>query len=324
MKETGKRIISALLFAIGLLVMIRLGSGLFVPKDNGEEDGIQDTRIYGFLGEPENTIDMLVLGDSLGECAVSPMELWRQQGITAYVCCSGNQKLYQSRDLLQMVLKSQQPKMVLLEANAVYAICPGTDILSNAVENLFPMLRYHDRWKNLQEKDWQGKTEYTYRDVCKGFHISTEIQPANTKGYMKPSKEAKPLQSTNLQYMRQIMKICQEQGVQLMLFSAPSTTNWDYRHHNGIASLAEELGLTYIDMNLMPEEIPIDWKADTMDNGNHMNCSGAEKVTGWLGEYLRETGLFADKRNDPSYSGWNDNIRIYEQNIIDWVKPTED
>lgn len=323
MKETGKRILSALVFVVFLLVIIRLFSGVFVPKDNGEEDGIQDARVYGILGEPTNTIDVLVLGDSLGECAVNPVELWRNCGITSYVCCSGNQTLYQSTDLLELVLKSQTPRVVLMEANAVYAICPKTDIISNMVENWLPLLRYHDRWKSLQISDWTGKAEYTHTDSSKGFHISREIQPADTKNYMKPSKDAKSVGSDNLRYVREMMQTCENRGIQLILFSAPSTTNWDYRHHNGIARLAKNLGLTYIDMNLMDKEIPIDWETDTMDWGNHMNCSGAAKVTGWLGGYLTETGLFADKRNDANYCAWNDNISVYEQNVIDWVKPTE-
>ena len=42
-----------------------------------------------------------------------------------------------------------------------------------------------------------------------------------------------------------------------------------------IADVAEALEETFLDGNLMADEIPIDWQRDTSDGGDHLNYSGA-------------------------------------------------
>ena len=64
-------------------------------------------------------------------------------------------------------------------------------------------------------------------------------------------------------------------------------------------------------MNLMPEEIPIDYQRDYMDDGDHLNCYGAEKPSAYLGKYLSEQNLFADKRTLPEFAAWNAALAEY-------------
>ncbi len=51
----------------------------------------------------------------------------------------------------------------------------------------------------------------------------------------------------------------------------------------------------------MKEQVPIDWKKDTYDKGNHLNQSGAEKVTKCIGQYLSESRLLPNRKDDPAY-----------------------
>lgn len=322
MKTTGSRVIRGVVFLAGLLVLLMLCSLVLRPKNNTEEDGIREPAVYGVLGEPKDSIDVLILGDSLAECAVSPMSIWRDYGITGYDCSTGNQKLFLSMELMQTVFENQSPKMVLLEANTIYSTCPKTDILSNRVENLLPVIRYHDRWKTLNRNDWFGTVNYTHREANKGFHISVDVKPSDAGNYMKHSKKTAPIRSENVEYVEKILAFCREKGAELVLFSAPSSYNWNYKQHRGITELAERLDVPYVDLNLMTEELGIDWSQDTMDWGNHMNCAGAEKVSAWLGSYLAETGLFADKRNTPEFAAWNEDLREFEAAVAAAV-PTE-
>ena len=75
--------------------------------------------------------------------------------------------------------------------------------------------------------------------------------------------------------------------------------------------MADSLGITYLDLNLMPEEVPIDWETDTKDKGDHMNITGARKVSDFMGQWLAETGLFEDKRSWEAYSQWNVFLQEY-------------
>ena len=70
-------------------------------------------------------------------------------------------------------------------------------------------------------------------------------------------------------------------------------------------------GITYIDLNTIDKsELNIDWNTDTKDGGDHLNVSGAQRVTEWFGRYIDKNYDFADKRQDADYSEWNS---IYDE-----------
>ena len=116
----------------------------------------------------------------------------------------------------------------------------------------------------------------------------------------------------NVQYVKEMQEFCRQNDAELVLVSTPSSVNWNYARHNGIEALAEEIGCQYIDLNLMNAQVKIDWSKDTRDRGDHVNHSGAVKVTHFLSQFLRETGLLTDHRGDSEYAKWNDSLKIYE------------
>ena len=116
-------------------------------------------------------------------------------------------------------------------------------------------------------------------------------------------------------YLKEIAKFCKKHGAKLVLISTPSTKNWNYQRHNAMEAVSKDLGVDYIDTNLLRDDIPIDWKKDTKDKGDHLNYKGAVKVTNYIGKYLDDTKLFKDKRNDPSYDNWNTCLDKFEKKV---------
>ena len=51
----------------------------------------------------------------------------------------------------------------------------------------------------------------------------------------------------------------------------------------GIQALADQYGLEYYDLNLMPDQVKIDWKKDTRDKGEPFESyrRPCRSVTGW-------------------------------------------
>ena len=59
------------------------------------------------------------------------------------------------------------------------------------------------------------------------------------------------------------------------------------------------------DRNYDPQELGIDWKNDTLDKGDHLNLSGAHKVTDYMTMYLQEHYMLPDHRGDEKFTSWD-------------------
>ena len=119
----------------GLLAAV---SRIVQPKNNQAEFGQSDSEAHGVLGEPRDSIDVLVLGDSESFCSISPLQLWGEQGITSYVCGTSGQILPLTRSLLLSALSKQHPKVVILETNCLFRPFRPGFALNRALQDKFP------------------------------------------------------------------------------------------------------------------------------------------------------------------------------------------
>lgn len=315
MRTILKNIVSSVVFVAILIGLLCISSLVFQPKSNSKADGIHNSSAYGVLSEPKDSIDALFLGDSEVYHAFIPLRIWKEYGITTYDCSTPNQKLVYSLEFLRKTFKQQSPKIVFLETNEMYRNTYFEDELTYTIEDMMPVFRYHDRWKNLQFKDFYSSVDYNSNERNKGYRFIKDVKPAKLKDYMKYSKVSAPIQSINEKYVRQIKKFCDENNTKLIFLSTPSPKNWNYQRHNSVEALAKELHVDYIDMNLLRDEIPIDWKKDTKDKGDHLNYYGAVKATDYMGNYLKNTKLFKDKSNDKNYSKWDKDLKKFEKKV---------
>lgn len=321
MRAAIKHALCSCLFISILILLLLLSSLIVRPKTNAREDGARDSSANGILSEPQHTIDALILGDSEAYCAFIPMKIWQDYGITSYVCATPAQKLCYSLEFLYKTFRNQSPKVVVLETNALYRKFGVSDKYYHKAEEWFSVFRYHNRWKSLQLKDWSFAVNYTFVQSGKGYLYNTAVNAAKTNGYMKASDEKQPVPPMNIKYLKEIQSFCTEHGAKLILVSTPSTKNWNYKRHNSVAALADELGISYLDMNLLQEEIPITWTKDTRDKGDHLNHFGALKVSSYFGKYLWEQKLFEDKRKESAYEHWNRATHDFNQSTANMTQP---
>ena len=99
-----------------------------------------------------------------------------------------------------------------------------------------------------------------------------------------------------------------------MLVSVNSPVNWNYAKHNGLTNLAKQKKIEYLDLNLQ-EEIEIDWSKDTKDAGDHLNLTGAKKVTSFMGTYLKEKYNLSDYREEDGYVLWDEALKKVEKKL---------
>ena len=311
-----KIILKSVIFLTILLLILIILSKIVEPKNNTKKAGITKGRMRqtAILAEPENTIDVIFAGDSEAYTSYIPLEAWNQYGFTSYVCGSPGQKLPSVMMILYEALQKQQPKIVMLETNTIYKRAPLTTPLTQIAAKLLPVFQYHNRWKTLNEDDFFGEVKYTKKLRDKGFYMSNVIKSGKNKQYMTNSTKKAKVPKSNKLYVQAIKKYCDSKGIELILYSSPSVVNWNKPRHNGIEQLARELDVEYIDMNMYQDEIKINWKKDSRDEGDHLNYTGSLKASKFLADYLNKKNL-PDHRNDITYKSWKKSYSKYIKEV---------
>lgn len=309
-----KNITRLIAFLIGLLFLLNLSSYLFIPEDKTEEATYK--RVKGVLSEPRNTLDYLAIGDSECRSSISPMEIWKKYGFTGYNCGVPAQHLRETYYLLEELLKIQSPKVVLLETNSFsrnfILYTELQNIADSITKRFFPVFEYHNRWKNFMiDTQKNSKKRYVTSDPFKGLQYSTIVKPYTKGDYIKKTDKVKKIKEIPMLYLNQITKLCNDKGIQLILYCAPSPLCWSSQEHNATAEFAKKNQLPFIDLNLLNAKLGMDWSRDTRDKGDHLNYYGAKKVTGYMGAYLSVHTNLRDHRKEKSYFLWNKTLEEY-------------
>lgn len=296
-------------FALLLAITLVIPGMLLKPKtmnrfhlDGGRAGVTSRIKI-----EPKDTIDVVVLGDSESYSSFSPMQLWEDYGYTSYVAGVPGAKIGENYDVLKLLFKRQKPKVVLLETNNLFRYQPPNNVeqrMTKRIYQRFPLLKYHSAWKSplMRAKGI----------LFQGFNVNGGVKPYEGGKYMYPSREREKIFPTNEKYFRGIVRLCRKHQARLILYSAPSPRNYNYKKHNAIKVLAEQNNLTYLDLNVRASRLEIDWRSDTRDRGDHLNLVGAQKATAFLGYYLNKTCHLTCRWDSDIAKRWNLMLKDYK------------
>ena len=69
-----RRFFTGSVFIAGLICLLLIASSVFEPKNNMENFGMEEVTANGILGEKDNSIDVLVLGDSEAYSSIIPLK----------------------------------------------------------------------------------------------------------------------------------------------------------------------------------------------------------------------------------------------------------
>ena len=229
------------------LVTSSVGMEYYVVHQlNGEVTG-RNRPFAALTVEPEDTLDLLVAGDSESYNSVSTMRLWEDQGIAAYDCGQGAQRIPETYYMLKQGFKGQSPKIVMLETNTLFrdigAVKSTQAILEQMGQYYLPVFRYHNLWKTAVD---EPKIHTNY----KGFVIRDEVAPYEGKpDYMKKKKKCETMPKYVKIYLEKIEELCEKNNAQLLLVSMPSPKNWNHKRHAEMQQYADEKGIAYLDLN---------------------------------------------------------------------------
>ncbi|MDD6489213.1 MAG: SGNH/GDSL hydrolase family protein [Clostridia bacterium] len=313
-----KKFIRAVAFFL-ILVSLLVASGyMLMPKGNSGRDGIINPNARGFYAEPSNSIDVVMIGNSDAYSGFSPLELWHNYGITSYVSGEGRQRMSEAINVLNEVLQFHKPKLVILETDMIFTYDKGQydgviETIDYAAQGVLPVLRYHDRWKDVSVQEMFRQPEYKWHSYTKGQFTSNTVRPCDKEEYMIKTDDVRQISFSVRTFLDMFVKTCEDNGIKVLFVQIPSASSWKYEKHNAVQQYADSNGIPFIDYDIDRSQYGIDWETDTRDEGNHLNTRGARKITIHLGQYLKEHYDFLeDRRNDKELAKkWNADYKEY-------------
>lgn len=293
--------------------------------------------------------ELLILGDCEVYENISPVTLWREYGITSFIRGSAQQLVQQSYYLLEDALRYEKPKVVLFSVAAMqtpfqvneaynrmtldgmrwsaskYEAIQATRMEDEQLmDYVFPLLRYHSRWKELNEDDIQY---YWKRNQVShnGYYMRADVQPVSDFPTQRRLANYQ-FDPVAYEYLDKIRILCEENSIQLILMKAPSLYPvWHEQWDQQIQGYAQQHDLTYINFIPRIEEIGLDFTQDTYNGGQHLNVYGAEKMSVYLGRILGRECEFNDYRTDPQYAlAWEEKCGFYDKMKEDQIKELEE
>ena len=325
-------LISSVLIVILLLGLLQM---LVVPKYTDNTEGLLIGEYYAQTGEN----DVIFVGDCEVYESFVPAVLYEKYGITSYIRGSAQQLVWQSYYLLEETFKKEMPKAVVFN---VYALKYGTPqdeaynrmtldgmrwsdskyraIKASMTEGesmldyAFPLLRFHSRITELESDDF--KYMFSDKEVShSGYLMKKGVVPMTEEAENGRALLDYTLPESAMTYLDMMRELCEKKGTELILVKAPTNTwgfwwydEWDAQ----IVEYADKNDITYYNFIKCKDEIGIDFSTDTYDEGMHLNVYGAEKLTEYFGEILKnEHGLGGSDRSQDVIDRWQANIDAY-------------
>ncbi len=306
------KILKIVVFICAVFTIIGVLSVMVNPDNTGAGVDKFDKVVIDADSENENSIDVVVIGDSEAYRSIIPPEMYRKYGFTSYVAASPAQKTYQSYDMLEAVLERQKPRVCILEPNVLFRDYSIVSSVWPRFEKTFPIFKYHNAWKGVFDSDY--KYDDLSFDSFKGYRYIDSVKATKNVNYMVQTDSTEPISTSNTNDFCRIYELCKKNDIKLLVLRTPSIKNWNYAKYDAVRQLAEKYKVKFIDLN-MDNSIGIDWTQDTYDKGDHLNFSGAEKVTDFLGAYLNKHYDLPDHRGDKEYASWEKSVEKYLQKI---------
>lgn len=327
--------IKIILFTVMFFISLYMVNNILKLK---YDEGIYSLKT--FYRQKNNTVDVLFLGSSQSYVHIIPSFLYNDYGISCYNLGGGIQPLWNTYYYLKEALKTQNPKLIVLDILTVFL---NTDFSENSIiiHNNFgiksyinrmksimisskkshwnyffnPLYQYHNRYSSLMSEDflkYKGNKKYIY---WKGEVLLYNIY-SNQYNFIKYTNKIQ-IYGKSEKYYRAIIELAKKYNIPLLLIKTPTFLNDNYQGiFNSAHKIALEYNVDFINFNDNYSDYNLDFSKDFADQWGHLNYIGAKKFTEYLGKYLKTHYDLPDRRGDPKYYSWEMNAK-YEYKCID-------
>ncbi|MCR5431068.1 MAG: hypothetical protein K6E95_00775 [Lachnospiraceae bacterium] len=304
--------IAKILCAMGVCLVVFAALQRLVTPKYTEGDMAEGGLIASYYDSEKNH-DVIFLGDCEVYENFDPEVIEKESGLKCYIRGSAQQLIWQSYYLLEDTLRYETPKAVVFNVlslkynepqNEAYnrmtlegmewstskiaAINASMTEEESLVTYIFPILRYHDRIRNLSADDFKYFFE-SPKLTADGAYLREGVVPA------EHVPEGKPLDSYEFgdnawKYMEKIRTLCEENGIKLILIKAPSVYPfWYDEWDDEVSEYAEKNGLSYVNLldRTLAGQTGVDFAKHTYDGGLHLNKEGAGELSRFFSAPLK-------------------------------------
>ena len=297
-------------------------------------------KVAGFYNEEEDQFEVMFFGPSHAYAAFSPLVIWEETGIKSYVFSTQQQPLWATYTYIKEALKTQSPALIVLECRMAlgdkeYYMEEGDDkavtypymddlpLSWNKVELavqsapepeerfglLFNFMMYHSRWNDLHREDFTFRRAEA-RDPYKGFVMLEPQEPLQPRPASETVTQAVPLLEKNQYWLEEIIKLCQEEGIELWLIKSPSNLELEEKALlNTVEETARRYNVPFHDFNVDYADIGLD--ESMFFDAHHMDALGAGKFSRYFAHILQSAR--PNLKTDSGDPVWAADLEVYQR-----------
>lgn len=332
-----KRIIKTIALILIIAVVVVTSGNILNWKTSADFELFNCDNFYS---SPANSMDVITYGSSHAFCSMNNALLWENYGIAGYNFAAACQNPGNTYIYMQESLKTQRPKVMLVEcfyfANFGYG---DGDLYRNVLnlkysKNYIDNLKYaltisggnggdfsdlmlkwpiiHSRYNSLSRQDY-----YNYEDFLRGYRMFTDYseqaapESIYTTNVTAPSDE-------NIMYLDKMVELANDNSIPIIFWASPYILdNTHMEIYNWMEQYLNAKGVPFINFNKPDNYAGIDYASDFIE-ASHLNYRGANKVTDFLGTYLAVNYDFSEHSDNSIYTSWDKDLSFYKERIDEY------
>lgn len=344
MKKVGIfRAVKGIAFVLIFCLIFHCTSGVLVnPETNTNLRHFQFVR--GFFEEPDNSLDAVFIGPSnvfaswiasvawekydlkirsltssgLGGDSVKTVvqHIQKRQPNALYIVCT-NGFLWSSNPAAKHDLSDYWP--IDDKPKLVWDFCKeGLIASSDVLEYLFPIVRFHSRWFQLQKEDFHYSFNGLKGENLSGYFLGSKVDVSSDFNLSEKREELDPVAAEAL---NDFLLYCQGNSIRVLFVEIPwAASEHDKAMCNHVADVISSKGFDVAKLSDFLNDIKLDPMQDFYDI-HHTNIHGALKITDYLSQYLLANYDFPE--NSGGYESWSKAYNKYKEIITPYLTEEE-
>lgn len=329
------KLVKSIIFLVLLAILLGLAEFALVPRY--DRDDLWTT----YRGLPDRSVEVLFFGTSMIHANVNPTVIWETSGVRSYVLSGSGQSLAVTPWYLEEALKTQSPKVVVLDirgflnesyvqtelqkrlnytmmpmgATKLLAVAEGTHA-AELTRYFIPLEQFHSRWAEVGRQDFDPrKRQETSNDFFLGYRLVDRVEPQVPSMSREPFDNA--VYAENYVLLGRFIDAAGDAGAAVLLLLGP--TGSPRLYDEWLPRLQADLRRDHPSVTVLNAydylgDLGLEYNSDYYDS-THLNLKGAEKYSEWLAGSIAETYGLPSERQDAWESPWSEESLRYQAQI---------